>query len=217
MLTVACVLRSGGIYDAGWVAKLKAGVARHLPIDHRFLCLSDVTDLPCERIPLKHDWPGWWSKIELFRLPGPVLFFDLDSLPIGDLSDIARQASRPGLTMLRDFYAPDHCGSGVMAWYGSETRCLYDAFLFDPERLMNEPRARMGDQAFIEDVYGRDRIIRWQDVLPGQCVSYKVHCHGGVSPPGIPAGARHVSLHGLPKFGDMPANDPVRRAWEMAA
>ena len=31
MLTVACVLKSGGIYDASWVARLKAGVAKHLP------------------------------------------------------------------------------------------------------------------------------------------------------------------------------------------
>lgn len=212
MLTVACVLKSGGIYDASWVARLRAGVARHLPLQHRFVCLSDV-DVPCERIPLQHDWPGWWSKMELFKLPGPVLYFDLDTLPVGDLGDIAGHAAETPFTMLRDFYAPDHFGSGVMAWNGDAPRQLYDEFAKDPERLMRVSRARMGDQAFVEETYGKDKITRWQDVLPGQIVSYKAHncAHR------IPAGARAVCLHGKPKFGDMTANDAVRVAWERAA
>src|SRR6185369_16858814 len=106
MLTVACVLKSGGIYDATWVSRLRDGVARHLPVDHRFVCLSDI-EVPCERIPLEHDWPGWWSKIELLKLPS-VLFFDLDTAIVGSLDDIARHALRTDFTMLRDFYAPQH-------------------------------------------------------------------------------------------------------------
>jgi hypothetical protein len=209
-VTVACVLRSGGIYDAMWVERLRAGVDRHLS-EHRFVCLSDV-DVSCERIPLEHAWPGWWSKIELFRLKGPVLFFDLDTAIVGDLSDIAAHAVKAdGLTMLRDFYAPEHCGSGVMAWNG-DLSPLYEAFASDPDVQMAARRARMGDQALIEEELGRENIERWQDHLPGQIVSYKAHCLGG-----IPNDARVVCLHGRPKFGDMPANDPVRQAWESAA
>lgn len=223
MLTVASVLKAGGIYDADWVARLRAGVARHLPTQHRFVCLSDVS-VPCDRIPLEHGWPGWWSKIELFRLPGPVLFFDLDTAIVGDLSDLGRHAEQTDFTMLRDFYAADHLGSGVMAWSGTAARHLYATFAADPEALMRERRARMGDQAFIEETYGRPRIRRWQTVLPDQIVSYKLHCQGGISPitgaqriAGIPTGARVVCLHGKPKFADMPASDPVRTAWELAA
>jgi hypothetical protein len=215
MLTVACVLKSGGIYDATWVARLKAGVARHLPVEHRFVCLSDVA-VPCERIPLDHDWPGWWSKIELFRLPGPVLFFDLDTAIVGDLSDIAANSSASRLTMLRDFYAPNHLGSGMMSWGAAAPRRLYDIFVDAPADMMAVQRVRMGDQAYIEEVYSRSYcglpIARWQDVLPGEIVSYKVHCRSG-----IPENARVVCLHGKPKFDDMPAGDPVRLAWEMAA
>ncbi len=40
-------------------------VQDNLKLHHRFVCLSDV-DVPCERIFLKHGWPGWWSKVELF-------------------------------------------------------------------------------------------------------------------------------------------------------
>lgn len=212
MLTVACVLKSGGIYDATWVARLKAGVAKHLPIEHRFVCLSDV-DVPCDRIPLVLEWPGWWSKIALFLLPGPVLYLDLDTATVGDLSDIATQAVASQFTMLRDFYAPDHCGSGVMAWgAGATAISVFEKFAADPESLMKVQRARMGDQAFIEETYGKDKIARWQDVVGDQIVSYKVHCRNG-----IPPNARVVCLHGQPKFADMPLNDEVRIAWEMAA
>lgn len=211
MLTIACVLKSGGIYDATWVARLRDGVARHLPLAYRFVCLSDI-DVPCERIPLEHDWPGWWSKLELFKLDGPVLFFDLDTAIVDDITTIGVHAHASGFKMLRDFYAPAHCGSGVMAWGGEPPRELYDAFTTDPEVLMKMQRARMGDQAFIEEVYGIGRVQRWQDKVGDQIVSYKVHCRNG-----IPPDARVVCLHGRPKFEDMPVNDPVRQAWELAA
>lgn len=212
MLTIACVLKSGGIYDATWVARLQAMVARHLPFPHRFVCLSDCY-VPCERIPLEHNWHGWWSKIELFKLKGPVLYFDLDTAIVGDLTDVATHAMCSRFTMLQDFYAPGHFGSGVMAWGGEPPAGLYGAFTLSPDAMMRAKRARMGDQAFIEDVYGKDRIERWQSAVPGQIVSYKVHCLGGV----VPLSARVVCLHGKPKFRDMPFGDPVRTAWEQAA
>lgn len=213
MLTVATVLRSGGIYDALWVKRLAAGVARHLPIEHRFVCLSDV-DVPCERVPLTESWPGWWSKIELFRLDGPVLALDLDTAVVGDLSDIARVAMQASFVALRDFYRlGDGLGSGVLGWNDTDVSvaCCYDMFTFDPAGWQAKLGSR-GDQGFIEEVAHRPGIVRWQDAVPGQIVSYKVHCRGG-----IPADARLVCLHGYPKFGDMPANDTVRMAWERAA
>lgn len=218
MLTVACVLKSGGIYDASWVARLRAGVAKHLPMAHRFVCLSDV-DVPCERIPLEHDWPGWWAKIELFKIEGPVLFFDLDTVIVGDLTEIAQRAfPLHGFTILSDFYRPNGFGSGVMAWSSGaasrDLRCWYDIFAADPERWM-ELCGRQGDQDFIMRMNHRVTAC-WQTAnrgyLDGQIVSYKVHCRAG-----IPGNARVICLHGTPKFADMPTLDPVRRAWEMAA
>ena len=85
MTNVACVLRSGGPYDASYVARLRDGVERHLP-SARFVCLSDV-EVPCERIPLATSWPRNWAKIELFTpglWDGPVLFIDLDTDVVGD-------------------------------------------------------------------------------------------------------------------------------------
>lgn len=212
MLTVACVLKSGGGYDASWVARLRDAVAGRLSLPYRFVALSDV-DVPCERVALQFDWPGWWSKIELFRLRGPVLYFDLDTAIVGDLTEIAAHAMATPFAMLRDFYAPSHHGSGVMCWNGSSPDFIFERFAAFPEDMMKLTRARMGDQAFIEEmVLGQSEISCWQDIVPGQIVSYKVHCRNG-----IPPNARVVCLHGKPKFGDMPANDPVRIAWEQAA
>lgn len=216
MLTVACVLKSGGAYDAIWVQRLKAGVARHLPTDHRFVCLSDV-DVPCERIPLKHDWPGWWSKLEMFRLEGPVLYLDLDTAIVGDLGDIVRQASEFEFTALRDFYREKGIGSGVMGW-NIPMNALYEKFNEDASGFMTKYGTR-GDQAFIED--HAKEVVRWQDQLPGQIVSYKAHVRAATNiresgTGSIPNNARVICLHGRPKFTDMAALDPVRQVWEAA-
>lgn len=213
MLTIACVLKSGGIYDASWVARLQAGVTRYLPIEHRFVCLSDV-EVPCERIPLEHDWPGWWSKIEVLNRDGPTLYFDLDTAITGDLSDIAAAGRDSAMVMLSDFYRPNHLASGVLAWGFESPSFLFDTFKASSALMMEKHRGG-GDQEFIETTRlycGLPTCRRWDLMCPGQIVSYKVHCRNG-----IPPDARVVCLHGKPKFGDMPVNDPVRQAWEMAA
>jgi hypothetical protein len=207
-LTVACVLKSGGIYDAMWVSRLQAGVAKHLPIDHRFVCLSDI-DVPCERISLEHDWPGWWSKIELYKMPGPVLYFDLDTAIVGDLTEAVEARVGWWFTALRDFYRPNGLGSGVMLW-SRDMRFIYEKFANAPDKYMDECRG--GDQEFLERSINIAWAGRWQNLLPDQFVSYKRHCSNG-----IPPNARVVCLHGRPKFADMPTDDKVRRAWEMAA
>ncbi len=211
-LTVACVLKSGGIYDATWVARLKAGIAKHLPTEHRFVCLSDV-DVSCERIPLEHDWPGWWAKIEVFKLEGPVLYFDLDTAIVGDLTDIARVAATNCTTVLQDFYRlGEGIGSGVMGWNDLDlVQGVYRVFEDDPSGWQLRLDGR-GDQGFLEEAGNAKNYDRWQLDLPGQIVSYKVHCRNG-----IPPNARVVCLHGQPKFAQMPECDPVRLSWEMAA
>lgn len=194
-MTVACVLRSGGVYDAEDVERLRNGVAAHLG-EHDFVCLSDV-EVPCERIPLGHGWPGWWSKIEAFLLPPPVLYIDLDTIIVGDIADIAAQAEVWQFTMLRDFNVEKGLGSGLMAW-GVPMETLYEKFVEDPAGWMQKCRA--GDQQFIELNVNARGVVRWQDALPGQVVSYKTN---RVAQQGVPAGARMVCFHGKPKPRDI--------------
>lgn len=201
VLTVACVLRSGGCYTTEYVERLSDGVARHLPEEHCFVCLSDIA-VPCERIALTMNWPGWWSKMELFKLPPPMLYFDLDTVITGDLSDVARAAHLYPLILLRDFYREKGFGSGMMAWAADQS-ALYDKFAADPRGWMGRLGGR-GDQGFLEETVARSAVRLWQDILPGQIVSYKAHVRkserrGETGAGAIPADARVVCFHGKPR------------------
>ena len=91
VITVACVLKSGGDFTPEHVYALKNALNEHLP-EHRFYCFTDVDCMPVWMIPLIHDLPGWWSKMELCRpdeIPGTVLYIDLDTVILGDLSPLA--------------------------------------------------------------------------------------------------------------------------------
>lgn len=200
-ITVVCVLRSGGIYNAEWVAKLQRGVARHLTLPHRFVCFSDV-DVPCgvERIPLVTDWPGWWGKLEVFSTPidGTTLYLDLDTVVVGSLDRIAAYPHR--FTMCHEYYRPHLLCSTAMAWSG-DFSWLYEAFAEDPEGLAQHydsvlPGGRIGDQAFLEDCLFEERVATFRDLFGERSIaSYKVHnCQDAP-----PVDAAVVSYHGRPK------------------
>lgn len=201
MLNVVCVLKAGrfeqAIYKDGYtpddVLRLKNMVADNLTIPHRFICFSDV-DVPCERIPLKNNWPGWWSKIEIFSevFDNTVLYIDLDSVIAGDISHFAGHNHR--FTMLRDFGSWNVPNSGLMAWKGDYS-FLYKTFIQGVDKYMTEynKAPRLGDQSFISE---RQRPYDfWQEVFPNQVFSYKKHIMGKPKPEDV----RVVCFHGEPK------------------
>lgn len=204
-----CVLRSGGDFTPEHVATLARGIQGHHP-GAEIHCLTDMP-LDCKGVtalPLKHNWPGWWSKMELFRpdLAGDCLYMDLDTTIVGDLSDIA---SVDCLTVPADFY-----------WPG--TRKIQSSFMFIPDRCRNQiwkawtenpkrhmrecvTRHRWGDQGFLQR-YWKD-AQRWQEVLPGQVISYKCHVRRRKSAREfgtgyLPENARVVCFHGKPRPWD---------------
>lgn len=148
----------------------------------------DVPGVECIR--LRHDWPGWWSKLEVFTLPGPVLFMDLDTIIVGPLDDLL---TGHRFTMLEDFYSPGRIASGVMAWGpASGLSEIYAAFYRQQDRAMTVFR---GDQDFIA-AHLPYQPETWQAKHPGRVVSFKAHCR----PAGrIPAGASIVAFHGPPR------------------
>jgi hypothetical protein len=183
VITVACVLKSGGDYDAEYVERLRDGVAANLS-GHRFVCLSDVP-VPCERIPLRHNFPGWWAKLELFYLDGPVLFFDLDTVIAGDLTAIAVYPHR--FTAVDDFYRPRRLQSNVMAWADATPwRRLIDVYRRNPGK------AGRSHQKWIEPHV--KPIQFFQDLFPGEFVSFKAHKHR--------QGASVICYHGKPRPRD---------------
>jgi hypothetical protein len=149
-LTVACVLRSGGAYRAEHVAGIAAQVAHFLP-GARMVCLSDVP-VPCERIALETDWPGWWAKLSLFdHFKGRTLYLDLDTVIVKDPMPLVTGA----FTMIRNWVYPHLFASGVMSWDGDYSH-ITRAFEESPQEVMDSHTTleRWGDQAFIAEHAG---------------------------------------------------------------
>lgn len=199
MLQVLCVLRTGEEYTPEWVRKLKDGVARHLTVPYEFKCLSDV-DVPCERIPLRHKWPSWWAKLEMFRgIDKPTLYLDLDTVITGNLDHFAKLES--DFAMLSNFHVPEFVGSGVM-WFGKSQKHVYERFCEKPFKWIEYHEKRrdgpyLGDQAFIWEAMGR----KVQHLPMGTIKSFKFHCREG-----IPKGTSIICFHGLPKLTDVKAS-----------
>jgi hypothetical protein len=210
VLTVLCVLRSGGDYNAEYVRKLRDGVAKHLTIPHRFVCLSDVP-VPCERIPLKHDWPGWWAKLELFRpdvVTGPTLFLDLDTIIVGNLDAVATIPDEFSMLNIRE--KDRHVGNSGAMWMRRAFSEVYERFAEKPEywidyHVKHAKDRYMGDQAFISDCFAD--IPKLHHALPGFFKSYKYdNCRST-----IPAGCSVVCFGGHPRPHE--AGGWVKEAW----
>jgi hypothetical protein len=214
VITVACVLRTGGVYTREWVHALKRGLNRHLA-GFEFVCLTDDASVePCWRLPMRYPFPRWWAKMGLFQpglFSGPVLYIDLDSLVIGYLAELA--SYRGQFAMISDFYRPHLAQSGVMAFTpGDYTAGIWELWMRDPASWAKQYR---GDGEFLNAHTHQDRL---QDLYPGQIRSFKTdHGEHGPAPAcdaAPPAGARLLCFHGRPKVTDLPTTHWARKAWE---
>jgi hypothetical protein len=156
------VLKGGGRYDATWVERLARGVRRHAPAFDRILCLTDLplTVAGVEAVPLRHDWPAWWAKMEAFRpglTEGPTLLCDLDTVLTGPADALAA----PGLAAMEDYFHKGRLSSALLRWEGDELGFLYATFAADPPRWMTPgscgpvPNSVHGDQVVIDHLLRR--------------------------------------------------------------
>lgn len=167
-----------------------------------------------EVLPLKHDIPGWWSKIEAFGIQGPVLYLDLDTVIVGDLTPLAEailSLRKEQILMLRRFRKPGWA-SGIMGWT-RDWSWLLDLFLAQEKRFIRQDKGwsmrvkhgnldvshYRGDQEWIEARLNERlediRRIAAQDVCPG-IYSYKHHVRGNKE---MPVDARIICFHGHPR------------------
>lgn len=162
MLTVACVWKVGpGHPGPDYAEKLARAVARHLDTPHRFVCLTDHDGEieGAEVIPLRHDWPGFWSKIELFRpglFTGPVLYLDLDTIVCGSLDAIA---ATPDPVVASWDLQHGWLNSSVLLWR-VDLPCVYEAMCADPKAVMAryESGDLWGDQGLLQHTLSREGI-----------------------------------------------------------
>lgn len=197
------VYKTGGDYDIEYVNHILKALTDY---NHKieFHCITDDEELEDKHftIPMQYAYPGWWSKMELFRPDiddEAFLYIDLDTIIVKDLDQIMGICSiHPNdPIMLSDFFYSHKLASGVM-WLPKEIReIIWNEWILDPEAIMQD-HAKYGDQEFIESVFKKYQIDckRWQSLLDGGVIlSYKAH----VRHKGIINNTELVCYHGQPR------------------
>jgi hypothetical protein len=167
------VLRTGGEYNADHVHALRRQVEHHIP-QADFICLTNA-NLNCQTIKLTESLPGWWSKMELFKVDGPCLYADLDTMIVGNCDNWLEAIADREFVCLRDPYRgkrdPNSMGSGIMYWSGDMQ------WVFEDYKSCNMPTTIPGgDQEFLEQVIMNASFV--QD-FTNTVVSYKADCRDG--------------------------------------
>lgn len=200
MLTVWSVCW-GDKYPDYCVQRLQREVAKHLDLEHRFVCVTvrEIEGVEC--VPPINDLPGWWGKVNLFSfnvMDEMNLYLDLDVVITGDLTELVQKYQKSALAMPTNWAQSGHggCQSSLMIWKKNyNVRQVYD--LFDPSIAhwppVNKPGVLWGDQEWITKLRDQDRI-QVTPIDPAWVKSYKYHCRGG-----LPADTRVVVFHGEPK------------------
>lgn len=222
-MRVLCV-KWGDKYGSEWVTRLRGMVAKHLPIPHQFVCITEQPVDGVECIPFISDLPGWWAKLELFatgRFPGDNMYLDLDVVVRSSLEKLHRclDGDRTRLWALDDFsyslVTPKALGedavrtlggvgtinSSVMLWNGDAAKRVWTQF--DPDCM----KVLHGDQNWITQALWPDKINL---IPPGIANSYKYHVLRGAAPAPI------TVFHGQPKAPDLSPHNELRRIWEAA-
>lgn len=160
-MNIVTVLKLGGDFDESHVERLQKQIGQ--PI----FCLTDsMKEMEgVESIPLKYDWSGWWSKMEMFSLRIDFLYVDLDTTFLNGVPDFDTGET----IVLSDMYGGDHINTGLMYIKFEDNEEIWNAWVKSPREHMKG--MGLGDQQFI-NLFWKDKA-RWQTKYPGLVVSYK--------------------------------------------
>ena len=159
----------GAKYSDDYVVKLKDSVAKYLPLEHEFVCLSD-RDIEGVTTVRVDGLDGWWAKLHLFKpeIRGncKAIYLDLDTVIVGDISPLAKVEA--DFAVCENFARlagarswPCKYGSCAMVFKEGWGQHVWDEFVANKEKYMIDP---YGDQYAIERIVP-DAILL-QRVLP---------------------------------------------------
>lgn len=228
-LTIACVLKTGGDYDIDYVERLAAGMRRQAShMNYHFVCMTDLYRPLVPGVifvPLKYDLPGWWSKMELFRISGPIITFDLDVVIASGIDGLieAALALQSGKIIMLRGWRDSRWSSCIMGWGGS-FKWLLQEFLSQSKAGKFEKRnhllhfidnddAYWGDQLWMERhiCYDGNEPIAAQKVQPG-LYSYKWHIRKRKDR-SLSSDASVICFHGKPRPREVAELPWMRRCW----
>ncbi|MBT7930232.1 hypothetical protein HN682_10090 [Candidatus Peregrinibacteria bacterium] len=184
-LQIVCCLKSGGDFCWDYVDKLHENLLEKLHHSFEFTVFTDKTDrfsLNGINIqPLETDLESYWSKLEVFRMTGQVVYFDLDVILMQGLDELFRAVEfSPCRTnannhfyMMNAFNASHPFNSSIMAWSGDFSYLLNNV----NQNVLD--RYGKWDQDYISDEVSKtNEILSVNDFI--NVASYKHHCKDGV-------------------------------------
>lgn len=204
-MKIVTVLKTGGDFDKEYVDWIRESV----PKEYDFVCLSDDPEVP-GYFPLDYHYPGWWSKMEIFRpgiLDDDIFYLDLDTVILKDITeDLHELESSCCFLMLSDFYNPDRLASGIMYIPRDLRIKVWNSWIdSDPEKMMEKYR---GDQDFLENLI-HEYTATFDDIFGDDWVcSYKAHIAKsypkGVEPKVVDVTkSKIICFHGKPRPKDI--------------
>jgi hypothetical protein len=228
MAVTNCIcLKFGTLYDVEYVNNLYEAVLRNTSSSLRFFCVTDdrkglkpqieAIDLRKEpyhdrmfELMMSNSWRAPFQKIGLHRpdlipdLDGPLIFFDLDVLVIGDVDKIRDYA--PGKLCMRRTWdqRPDsgHLGHGsVVKFEPLRHGYIWQEMVDDPDRAMTVSRGH--DQIYISRT--ADQHGDFSPLPDSWIASFKYECRPTrplnlLLQPRKPPDALVICFHGRPKM-----------------
>lgn len=218
---------------AHYVECLYAMVSRFAPpnIKWSFTCFTDRPTIP--GIHCRPIHPRMWSYFaklylfspECFPLNSRVLFFDLDTCLVRSWLPLA-EVPLEKIVMLRDIWAQAMPASGVMSWrVTSDTQRIWKDF--EPSAQTRPPYTHphpkrfppnvptpihvgiRTDEQWLHHYTVHNQWTAWQDLCPGEFLSYKYNIQRSMNVSGRPGApplteedarkARVIYFHGHPR------------------
>jgi hypothetical protein len=178
----ACVIH-GTAYSWTYVERLYNMLSRHITPGIKLHVYTEA-DRPVPEPMIKHElttWPipspkkSWWYKMQLFNPAhhsGPLLYFDLDTVIVGNIDWIWQQPTTY-FWAIRDFkylWRPNYTGinSSVMWWNTQHYQNMWDTFA--QQDLATTMRKYPGDQDYISEIipqnqrrfFDTNRVQSWR-------------------------------------------------------
>ncbi len=149
MITV-CLWKYGNKYDAGYVNRMASMVRRHLPIEHRIVCITDDPyglDPLIDVFPIKYDGGQlnlrrlWIFSKDAMVLGSRLFQLDLDLVITGDLTPLV---TRPEPFIIYKYQAANSLGyalnPSVMLMDAGAYSWVWEDYLREPIMLFNTAR-----------------------------------------------------------------------------
>jgi len=203
--TIVIVLRSGGDFAFRDVELL----ARHVngkwksTTRPRIICFWDKASSyynlgNIELVPLKNEWPRWWSRMILYSPEmeqyRPFLYVDLDTVIVQSLENLFNLVYDNYLESqyitLEDFYQKGTLATGL-AWFPAESTKLKT--VWDAWQKTGPGPSRM--DYFLRTVVKQDKY--WQQITN---TIYNSKPKPGVFLENVPANADVICFHGKPRI-----------------